>query len=222
MNEAVDQQTRDRSLPLTFFMRHLAHELGNPVASIRMSAEMLIGDFPQEMHQELFQIIMSESLRLESLIESAVYFSSLGAPAQHEIEFSALIDSAVKQGEITIPVRVHSEIDSDVIIGDASQFARLFREIFRNAMQAGGETINVTLRNEGDLLLITIVDDGSGIVDEKFPVVFDPFYTSRDGQLGLGLNIVRRIVELHRGTVEISRAEPSGTAVTIRLPQSSE
>ncbi len=220
MDDAVERQAPDRLLPLNLFMRHLAHELGNPVASIRMSAEMLVGDFPPEMHQELFQIIMSESVRLEMLIERAVYFSAIGVPTRIETELAGLVESAVKQGEITIPVELHGASSGEIIQVDASQFARLFREILQNAMQSGASRADVTLRNEGALREITIVDDGQGIARDKFPAVMTPFYSSRDGQLGVGLNIVQRILDLHHGSIEIAGAEPKGTTVTIRFPQS--
>ncbi len=222
MDEAVQPQADDRLLTLGSFMRHLAHELGNPVASIRMSAEMLIGDFPPEMHQELFQIIMSESIRLESLIERSVYFSAIPAPVPLESELAGLVEAAVKQGEIAIPITLQSASDHPMIHVDPSQFARVFREIFQNAVQAGAETIEVIVRNEGEFIEISIVDDGQGIAEGKLPAVITPFHTSRDGQLGVGLNIVQRIVGLHHGTIKIAAAEPKGAAVTIRFPQSSK
>lgn len=220
MNEAGEGTVQDRSLTLKLFMRHLAHELGNPVASIRMSAEMLVGDFPPEMHRELFQIILSESQRLETLIESAVYFASLNTVNRSEIEIAALVDSVVKQHTIASPVQVHNETGRDVLQGDASQLVRLFREIFQNATQSGANRIDVTLQKEEDGVVITIDDDGTGVVEEKLPLLFNPFYTSRDGQLGLGLNIAQRIVQLHHGTINITPASQGGMTVTIRLPQS--
>lgn len=221
MNEEQDGQSGQHAISLMSFMRHLAHELGNPVASIRMSAEMLLGDFPREMHHELFQIVMSESLRLESLIESAVYFSSIGAPTRHESEIASLVESAMKQGGIAIPINVSPAEGSETIAGDASQLARLLREIFQNAVQAGCSSIALTLRTEQNGVTLTIVDDGDGIPPEKLAQVFNPFYSSRDGQLGLGLNIARRIAELHAGTIDVAAADSGGTSVTIRLPQSS-
>lgn len=220
MNEAGEGAAQDRSPTLKSFIRYLAHELGNPVASIRMSAEMLVGDFPPEMHAELFQIILSESQRLESLIESAVYFASITTLNSTELEVAALVDSVVKQNMITQPVQIHNETGSDVLYGDASQLVRLLREIFQNATQAGASRIDVTLQKEGEGVVLTIEDDGTGVVEEKLPLLFNPFYSSRDGRLGLGLNIAQRIVQLHHGSIAITPASSGGITVTIRLPQS--
>lgn len=220
MNEAGEGTVQDRTLTLKLFMRHLAHELGNPVASIRMSAEMLVGDFPPEMHRELFQIILSESQRLESLIESAVYFASINTVNPGETEIAALMDSVIRQNSITVPVQIQNATGLDVLQGDASQLVRLFREIFQNATQAGASRIGVTLQKEEEGIVVTVEDDGTGVAEEKLPLLFNPFYTSRDGQLGLGLNIAQRIVQLHHGTIDIASTSANSVKVTIRLPQS--
>jgi signal transduction histidine kinase len=202
-------------------MRHLAHELGNPVASIRMSAEMLLSDFPPEMHQELFQIIMSEALRLETLIESAVFFSAIGTPNPQPVDLKASVDATLRQCEITIPVRIDSRLDGETVMVDAGQASRLLREVLSNAAQSGADSIDVSLYRDVDAAVIRVIDDGEGIPAERADRALDPFYTSRDGRLGLGLTIAKRIAELHKGSIEIANAVPRGTAVTIRLSQSS-
>ena len=221
MKETADGRVDVRPVELHFFMRHLAHELGNPVASIRMSAEMLLGGFPPEMHQELFQIIMSEALRLESLIESAVYFAAIGSPKSQDLDLRALIDAAIRQEEVETPVNVHSTLNDTPVRADLGQMARLFREIIGNAAQSGATVIDITLSNDGDVTVIQVKDDGEGIPEERRATVFDPFYTARDGRLGLGLTIAKRIAELHHGSLAIDGVTPSGTTVTLRLPQRS-
>jgi signal transduction histidine kinase len=221
MKEAADQSVQARAITLHYFMRHLAHELGNPVASIRMSAEMLLSDFPPEMHQELFQIIMSEALRLETLIESAVYFASIGAPNLQQVDLTTVIEAALRHCEVTIPVQIDSRLDGDTVLADSAQAARLLREVIANAVQSSASMIDIGLYRDEDSVVIRVIDDGEGIPMERIDRAADPFYTSRDGRLGLGLTIARRIAELHNGSVEIANAVPVGTAVTIRLSQSS-
>jgi signal transduction histidine kinase len=222
MEEAADHGVQARAMTLHFFMRHLAHELGNPVASIRMSAEMLLSDFPPEMHEELFGIIMSEALRLESLIESAVYYASIGSPNAQQVDLVAVVDAALRQSEITIPVQIDSRLDGDTIVADSAQMLRLMREVLSNAAQASATTIDVGIHHDDDGdVVIRVIDDGEGISVDKIDRTSDPFYTSRDGRLGLGLTIAKRIAEIHNGSLEIANAVPSGTAVTIRLSQRS-
>lgn len=219
MEEAADPRVQVRSMTLHYFMRHLAHELGNPVASIRMSAEMLLSDFPPEMHQELFQIIMSEALRLESLIESAVYFSSIGAPNPQPIDLRSIIEGALRQCEVTIPVNIHAQL-TRTPCGDISQISRMMREVVANAVQSSATVIDIFLEEEEDALIVRVMDNGEGIPADRIGRIADPFYTSRDGRLGLGLTIAKRVAELHDGSIEVAGAAPSGTVVTIRLSQS--
>ncbi|MDB5036199.1 MAG: hypothetical protein JWQ98_3440 [Chlorobi bacterium] len=221
MAEASNAAATSAPPPLTTFMRHLAHELGNPVASIRMSAEMLLGDYPSEMHPELFQIIMSESQRLESLIENAVYFVSVGAPRPVSLEISQIVDTVMRQAELAEPLDIRLDLKQTVIYGDIAQISRLFKEILSNAAESGASSVLVSAVVEGDDLILSVRDNGGGIPAEKLPNIFSPFFTTREGKLGLGLSIAKRIVELHDGTLEVAPADPAGTAATMRFPQSS-
>jgi signal transduction histidine kinase len=221
MAEAPQASATSAPIPLTSFMRHLAHELGNPVASIRMSAEMLLGDYPSEMHGELFQIIMSESQRLESLIENAVYFVSVGTPSPVELEISQIVESALRQAELTDPPEIRMDLKQTVLYGDITQISRLFREVLCNAAESGATSVLISSAAEGSDLVVSVGDNGKGIPPEKLANIFSPFFTTREGKLGLGLSIAKRIVELHDGTLEVAPADPAGTAATMRFPQSS-
>ncbi len=217
----ADETIREPGVTLRSFMRHLAHELGNPVASIRMSGEMLLGDYPAEMHQELFQIIMSEALRLETLIESAVYFCSIAPPNPQEVELASIIQSALRQGEAPIQLDLQTDLACDTINADPGELTRTLREIFLNAEQAEATTLTVAARPDGDDVVITVTDNGQGVPAAKLPKLLEPFYTMREGHLGLGLCIAKRIVDLHHGTIDIGPAAARGMMVTVRFPQSS-
>jgi two-component system, NtrC family, sensor histidine kinase HydH len=215
-------QTTQRSVePFNIgeFMRLLAHELGNPVASIRMSAEMMVGDLPDDIRGQLSQIVFDEALRLEALIESAVFYTTLqpGTPLQVEVE--PLLNSAVQQIETEVPIAV--EIDERTprtVCGDASQLTRMFREVIANAVESGATEVKVRAAENDLESIFTVEDNGEGIPRDKLSVIFIPFYTSRDGQLGLGLCIARKIAELNNGSITVAPAESGGTIVTLSLP----
>lgn len=207
------------SINIAEFMRMLAHELGNPVASIRMSAEMMLGELPNDIRDQLSQIVFDEAIRLETLIEGAVYYSTLQAGSPLRLDVEPLIQAAIQQ--VDGSPELQSEIDPDgprAISGDATQLTRLLREVLTNAVQAGATEIKVHVASRGDESIFTVEDNGEGIPDDKLSVVSAPFYSSRDGQLGLGLPIARKIAEQHGGSIDIGSSASGGTSVTLALP----
>ena len=201
------------------FMRLLAHELGNPVASIRMSAEMLVGDLPNDIRDQLSQIVFDEALRLEALIESAVFYTTLqqGAPLQLEVE--PLLGAAIRQVEGAENVSPRFEPDAArTITGDAGQLTRMFRELVSNAVQCGSSQVDLSVAGNAEESIFTLRDNGDGIANDKLSVIFTPFYTTRDGRLGLGLPIARKIAEQHGGSIAVAPADNGGTIVTLSLP----
>jgi two-component system sensor histidine kinase AtoS len=200
------------------FMRLLAHELGNPVATIRMSAEMLVGGTPGELQSQLFEIILSESGRLVTLIESAVYYTSIPSTEPLEIDLDSLLHSVVHQAGTSVPVTVENNSGVTRIRGDAPQLSRMLREVLLNTIDAGATWVKVSVAERGDMVVFSVADDGEGIQQAKWEGVFEPFYTTREGQLGLGLSIARRIAELHGGTVAVAATAPPATVIEIEIP----
>lgn len=204
------------------FMRHLAHELGNPVASIHMSAEMLQGDYPEAMKVELVDIILAESKRLETLIESAVYFSSISVPTTVDVEIQPLMEAIAGRAEPTVPVSIDVQSAPAEIRIDPTQLVRVLEELLCNSRDAGASRIDVVLRMAGATLHIAVADDGEGIVAERYANIYRPFYTTREGRLGLGLAIARRLVEQMNGTLEIVPNNSGGTVATLSLPATTQ
>ena len=95
-----------------------------------------------------------------------------------------------------------------------------FLNLFINAMQAmpDGGRIEVGVRAENGRVLVEIEDEGQGVPQELLDKVWDPFFTTKDKGTGLGLGIVRNIIESHGGGVTIANRSPRGARVTIELP----
>jgi signal transduction histidine kinase len=95
-----------------------------------------------------------------------------------------------------------------------------FLNLFINAMQAmpDGGRIDVGVRTENGRVLVEIADEGQGVPQELLDKIWDPFFTTKDKGTGLGLGIVRNIIESHGGGVRIANREPRGARVTIELP----
>ena len=120
-------------------------------------------------------------------------------------------------------IRVNSNLNGNSFRVQADQdfLYRALMNIFINSMQAmndgGSITINVNVEKTGYRL--EIEDTGSGITRENIKKIFNPFFTTKEKGSGLGLPIVRKIIEGHKGTIDVESVEGSGTKVTIYLPQ---
>jgi signal transduction histidine kinase len=218
MPDSVPANSSTSQESLGGFVRLLAHELGNPLATIRMSAEMLAGGAPKELHEQLIEILLSESGRLESLIESAVYYTSMSHGEMQELDLHALLDAAIHNAETQVPTDLRIDADAPGVQGDPAQITRVVREVLYNAAEAGASHVDIHAQREGDYILLTVRDDGEGLSNVRISAIFEPFFTTREGQLGLGLSIARRILQHHDGSISLTAAEPQGTVVSIRLP----
>jgi signal transduction histidine kinase len=119
---------------------------------------------------------------------------------------------------------VDARLEPAPVTGDAEQLYQVALNLVSNAIGASapGATVRVTTRVEGDAAVLEVADDGRGIAAEDLPKVWTPFFSRRPGGTGLGLPIVRRIVEAHGGTIELESRPAHGTTATVRLPLRSE
>lgn len=214
----------------------LAHEIKNPLASIRSSVEQL-AESMQASEDERFlgQLVIRESDRLSRLLNEFLEFSRVRVALSKPIDLRRLLHSAVEV------VRQHPSCgqETDIRIvgecpqleGDEDLLHRVVVNLVLNAVQAAGGKVNVTIdarrATPSDLpqgvslesaVLLRISDDGPGIPVELRERVFEPFVTGRAGGSGLGLAVVQRAVQAHRGFVFVESAQHRGTTFTILLP----
>jgi signal transduction histidine kinase len=121
-------------------------------------------------------------------------------------------------------VRLKSEVTPGVkqVQWDRERMRRVLLNLVRNAIQASktGGAVVIRLEKDGSHLLLSVSDEGCGIPDGKRAQVFEPFYTSRQQGTGLGLALVKKIVEAHGGSISFITREEQGTTFTLRLPAS--
>lgn len=209
----------------------LAHELRNPLGVIKGSAEMLTKKLQptDAVTSELAGYISSEVNRLNTIVSR---FLDFARPSQLELrpqEITALLDAALKAVRDRWPgakVEVERQYAADLpaVSVDAELCERVFTNLFLNAYEAmteGGRlrvAVGTTNSDGRRGIEIDVEDTGPGIAPELREQIFNPFFTTKSGGVGLGLSIVSKIVDDHRGWIRVSSDPGKGACFRVFLP----
>jgi two-component system sensor histidine kinase ChvG len=214
------------------FMADIAHEIKNPVAAIKAAAERLgqgpgsRGQISAERAERLARVLDDSSQRLDGLVsrflELARAEAGLPDEARQPVDLDQMIEALIERfradmryAELTFectvePVRIE---------GAAGHLETTIRNLLDNAASFAESTVRVELLAVDDQVILSVTDDGPGIAPQDLPHVFDRFFSRRHGNggTGLGLAMVRAVVEAHRGRIEVSSTLGSGTRFKVYL-----
>jgi two-component system, NtrC family, sensor histidine kinase HydH len=207
----------------------LAHELRNPMGTIRASAEMLTKNVDQDpaITRELAGFISSEVDRTNSLISRFLEFARPMQLRRSEATMAEVLDRAVVQVERhnpPLPVSIYKNYALDVpaLNVDGELLERVFYNLLLNAAQATAPGGVVTLKTRAcpGGAEVSVIDRGSGIAPEHLENIFNPFFTTKPEGVGLGLAIVSKIVDEHGGRISVESEPAKGTIFRVFLPES--
>lgn len=220
------------------FVANVSHELKTPLTSISGYAETLLTDVPDaETTRRFLSTILANGRRMQRLVDNLLDLARLEAGGwQPEVEpidiAQAARDAWSSVGDgaraAAVDFRVEVPSDADTVLADADGFRQILTNLLENSIRytpAGG-CIICRSRVEGEGIAVSVADNGSGIVPEHLPRIFERFYRSdpsrsRDeGGTGLGLAIVKHLVEAHGGQVSAESARGVGTTITCWFPGS--
>jgi signal transduction histidine kinase len=215
----------------------VSHEIRNPLGIIGSTAQLLHQKTEEgDPKKQLGKIIMEETTRLNSIVTDFLDFARPTTPHLSECQVDKVLEKNLEFLEVElerrdITVEKRFAENGTPVFADGDLLYRAFLNIFVNAMEAldDGGTIKVVTRyqdTQENSLEVIISDTGAGISQEALANIFDPFFTTRETGTGLGLPIVRNIIESHGGTVQIesppkkerAQVEDRGTAIIISLP----
>lgn len=223
----IEDQLRraDRLTALGELSAGMAHEIRNPLGSIRGTAEILQDAFSEDdRYAEFTRILVSEVERLNRVLEDFLRFSrperyadacfSVGDVLQDVLQLSA---QTAKKNSVEIVCRSQAVPD---VCGDAAQFKQVFLNLVLNALQAmeQGGRLTVDVAEEEPWVTIRFSDTGCGIPARDLDRIFNPFFTTRQDGTGLGLAITHRILDKHGGRIAVTSTEGEGTEFTLHLP----
>lgn len=210
----------------------IAHEIRNPLSSIKMSLQILAKRMnPEGNDLKRFKIAEREVDHLEMLVNNILAFAKPVEPKKSPVDLSKVLEQAIDMAEKGIAdkkIEIQTEFNEVLpVTVDAAMMADAFLNVFRNALEAVTEygKIIVSLRYFDETrqsVAVEIKDNGSGIDDEDMPHIFNPFFTRKNYGTGLGLSLVKKIIDIHQGTIDISSKMNEGTTVLIVLPLGTE
>jgi len=208
----------------------IAHEVRNPLAGMKGALEILRAELlAKPKNREIMDEVLAQIARLESLVRDLLTFARPSAVSPRPFDLHELLDRLLrmyKDQADAAGITIHRIYGPGTgrITADPQQMEQVFFNLVQNAIQAmenGGE-LTVTAEAVTGGIAIAFRDTGHGVSPANLDRVFQPFFTTKHRGSGLGLPIVKKIIEAHRGSIEIESTEGQGTEAKLRLPDLEE
>jgi two-component system sensor histidine kinase RstB len=228
MASRLQQQFQEREA----LLQAVSHEMGTPLSRMRFAIELLEEELRGKADAQRLRALTADLDELDRLSSELLAWMDTGAFGASKQPFSAfaVLESLVElecpagDGPVQVDLRVPADL---TINADQRQFQRAIENLLRNALRYAQTQVVVNGRVDGGRVIVEVRDDGPGIASDHWTRVLDPFVRLEGGRsqahrgLGLGLAIVRRIVEAHGGSVSVGDAPEGGTRVTTTWPGAS-
>lgn len=212
----------------------IAHEIRNPLNYINLTLDHLRSKFAPEdeakrvVFQKLTSQLKNEVARINQQISDFLNYSrpakaDLKATSARKVieESLRIVEPEAAEKNVIVSMVEHENVPD--VMGDAEFLRSVFNNLFINALQAmegrGGRlNIKISPSDDGRWVRFEVADTGGGISDENLAKIFEPYFSTKETGTGLGLAIVHKIVDIHRGTIEVGSTEGEGTRFTVKLP----
>lgn len=205
---------------------NVAHEINNPLTSIMGYAELIKEEDNIENIMRDIDIIEKESIRARDIVQQLLEFARKKPLEIIQININDVVKNVVSLIRVQLKDnRIHlteNYADLSLIPGDPNQLKQVFLNLISNAVDAlsekGGE-IKITTESNRTGVIVEISDNGKGIPEEVLPRIFEPFFTTKkDKGTGLGLSITYKIIQSHKGRIDVASEWGKGTKFTVYLP----
>lgn len=221
----TELQKQDRMKAVSALAAGMAHEIKNPLTSIKTFAEFLPKKYDDiEFRNKFSKLVIDEVDRVNSIVQQLLDFSKPTDPILKLLKISETMDetlSLLSSNLIQHKISLNKDFDSSLMtMVDKNQLKQAFLNLLLNSIQSmsTGGTLTIGVKPlRSKFISIIIQDTGAGINSEHLNHIFDPFYTTKEGGTGLGLAIVHSIITKHGGKIDVQSTVGVGTTVTITL-----
>ncbi|MBI4777103.1 MAG: PAS domain S-box protein [Deltaproteobacteria bacterium] len=207
----------------------VAHEIRNPLSSIRGFAQLFMKKFsPEAREYEYARVMVTEVERLNRVISALLDFARPKKPVIRSVDVKELLDHALQVVRDDLgrkQIKVENRCENGTIVrADPDQLIQVLLNLYLNAVDAmdTGGLLRVEAEANDDTVEIRIADNGQGMDPETLKQIFNPFFTTKDRGMGLGLAVAHRIMEDHGGSLSAWSSPGRGSTFFIRLPVSRE
>ena len=203
----------------------IAHEIRNPLGTLRGFAQYFGSRAEDEASKEYSNLMVGEVDRLNEIISSLLQFSRPGDPEFKQVNISELLEKTgkllehdFKESNITLQL---SDTCATSIEADSDFLLQVLLNLLKNSLNAcrEGDSVSLSCEDDEQNIYIAITDNGIGMNREEREQMFDPFFTTRKVGTGLGLAVSHQIVEQHGGSFEVVSSPGQGTTITVTLPK---
>ncbi|MFQ5342251.1 MAG: GAF domain-containing protein [Anaerolineae bacterium] len=203
----------------------IAHEINNPMQSIRSGLELLAGRVPDQdnVSRQYVEILLEEQARVSRIIQQMMDFYRPSHGDRDLTDANDVIQHVLQLLAVDRPrVQIEAHLDPELplIRADADQLKQIFLNLALNGIEAmaGRGRLTVTTAGRANGITVGFTDEGTGIAPADIEHIFEPFYTTKPDGLGIGLSVSRSLIEAHGGQIQVSSREGEGATFEIHLP----
>jgi len=219
---------KEKSQLLEEMATALAHEIRNPLGSIKGAGQYLRSETDNAEHQKLLDVIIEETDRLNNVVTQFMNYAKPYAVSPKMYNINGIIEKAVaviRASELPAGIRIETELNPDLpeVFVDGEQMKQIILNIAFNGIEAMPDGGVLTIRTtrieseEGEAVGISIRDTGKGMSGEDLQNIFKPFFTTKERGVGLGLSICQRIAKNNNGSIRAKSIPGQGSIFYIRL-----
>jgi signal transduction histidine kinase len=205
-----------------------AHEIRNPIAAAKSLVQQMGEDPTSQENVEYAKVALDELQRVEKSVSHLLKYAKEEDYSFDNFNLASILDASLTQMRAKLETKnvsiSRNYIGGPTVRADADKLRQVFTNIIDNAIDAmeantSDRHLDITIRsNNPGMATVTIRDNGCGIPEDKLAKIFNPFYTTKQTGTGLGMGIAKKVVDSHRGKIEVNSRVGEGTELSISIP----